>query len=183
MVDALSSHYAEALADGVFAPNSGITPEEAVAQLKSAVEVFASSPDLKQVLMSPAVPREKKTQVVGAVLSEDGLHRLIRNFLMVIVEHRRTAELERIENSFEAAVDKRQGYVRADIISAVPLTDSQREELLHALGTKVGKFIRPVYQLDKNIVGGVIARFGSREYDGSVTGRLEAMRRRLSTSS
>jgi F-type H+-transporting ATPase subunit delta len=102
---------------------------------------------------------------------------------MVIVEHRRTAELERIENSFEAAVDKRQGYVRADIISAVPLTDSQREELLHALGTKVGKFIRPVYQLDKNIVGGVIARFGSREYDGSVTGRLEAMRRRLSTSS
>jgi F-type H+-transporting ATPase subunit delta len=102
---------------------------------------------------------------------------------MVIVEHRRTGELERIKNSFEAAIDDRQGFVRAEIVSANELTGAQKEELLRALGTKAGKYIRPVYKVDKSIVGGVIARFGSREYDGSVTGRLEAMRRQLSTAS
>ena len=50
--------------------------------------------------------------------------------------------------SFEAAVDERQGFVRAEIISATELNARQREELLHALGTKVGKFIRPVYKID-----------------------------------
>jgi F-type H+-transporting ATPase subunit delta len=98
---------------------------------------------------------------------------------MVIVEHLRTGELDRIQSSFEEAVDERQGFVRAEITSAYELTETQRQELLHALGTKAGKFIRPVYKIDKNILGGVIARLGSKEYDGSLTGRLAAMRRRL----
>jgi F-type H+-transporting ATPase subunit delta len=183
MVDALSTHYAHALADAVFEPNSGLSPEDALEQLSTAVALFNSSRDLHQVLLSPAIPRGKKTEIVGRLLDEEGVHRLIRNFLMVIVEHRRTGELEHIRNSFEAAIDERQGFVRAEIVSANELTGAQKEELLRALGTKAGKYIRPVYKVDKSIVGGVIARFGSREYDGSVTGRLEAMRRQLSTAS
>ena len=62
------------------------------------------------------MPRAKKTHIVGQLLNELGVNRLIRNFLMVIVEHRRTHELDRIQSSFEEAVDERQGFVRAEII-------------------------------------------------------------------
>jgi F-type H+-transporting ATPase subunit delta len=179
MRDALSDHYAQALADAVFAEGSDLAPEEAIKQLAAAVDLLNSSDQLRLVLLSPAVPRAKKTQIVGELLDERGVHRLIRNFLMVIVEHRRTAELDRIKSSFEEAVDVRQGFVRAEIVSAHELNEAQRQEVLHALGTKAGKFIRPVYKIDKNILGGVIARLGSKEYDGSLLGRLEAMRRRL----
>ena len=179
MRDALSDHYAQALADAVFARGSGLAPEEAIKQLNAAADLLQSSEQLRLILLSPAVPRAKKTELVGKLLDEQGAHRLIRNFLMVIVEHRRTGELDRIQSSFEQAVDERQGFVRAEIISAYELTEAQRQELLHALGTKAGKFIRPVYKIDKNILGGVIARLGSKEYDGSLTGRLAAMRRRL----
>lgn len=179
MQDALSNHYAEALADAVFAPDSGLSPEDAIRQLGSAVELLNSSHELRLILLSPVVPRAKKTEIVGQLLGNLGLHRLIRNFLMVIVEHRRIGELDRIQASFEEAVDKRQGFVKAEIISAAELTEPQRQELLHALGTKAGRYIRPVYKVDESILGGVIARLGSKEYDGSLTGRLEAMRRRL----
>jgi len=179
MRDALSDHYAHALADAVFADASGLAPKEAIKQLNAAADLLQSSEQLRLILLSPAVPRAKKTQIIGRLLDEQGVHRLIRNFLMVIVEHRRTGELDRIQGSFEEAVDERQGFVRAEIVSAYELTEAQRQELLHALGTKAGKFIRPVYKIDKNILGGVIARLGSKEYDGSLTGRLAAMRRRL----
>lgn len=183
MTDALSVHYAAALADAVFAPDSGLSPEDAAKQLSEAVELIGSSAELQNVLLSPAVPQKKKTELVGKLFSESGLHRLIRNFLMVIVEHHRVTELKRIRDSFELAVDERQGYVRGEIVTAAELTPEQRQQILHALGSAAGKFIRPVYRVDKNILGGVIARVGSKEYDGSLVGRLEAMRRRLSPAS
>ncbi len=183
MTDAFSFHYAQALADAVFQGNSGLTPSEAVKQLSEAVSLFSSSEDLHRVLLSPAVPRSKKAGLVGRLLDQDGLNRLIRNFLMVIVEHRRIGELDRIKESFEAAVDEHQGLVRAEITSAQELNEAQRQEIVTALSAAAGKQIRPVYKIDPTILGGVVARFGSKEFDGSLTGRLEAMRRRLSAAS
>lgn len=183
MTDALSVHYAQALADAVLASDSGLDPEEARKQLASAVGLITASPDLQGVFLSPAVPRAKKAEIIRKLLSESGLHRLIQNFLMVVVEHRRTGELQRIVDSFDLVLDERQGYVRGEIVSAAELTEEQRQEVLHALGLAAGKFIRPVYKVDKTILGGVIARFGSKEYDGSLVGQLEAMRRRLSQAS
>jgi F0F1-type ATP synthase delta subunit len=39
-----------------------------------------------------------------------------------------------------------------------------------------------VYKVDSKLLGGVVARFGSKQFDGSLVGRLEAMRRQLSAS-
>lgn len=183
MTDALSIHYSRALADAVFARDSGLSPEDAIKQLHAAAENLSASEDLHKVLLSPAVSRDKKAKLVGKVVEGSGLNRLIRNFLMVVVEHRRAGELKRIADGFEATVDERLGLARTEIISAAELTDSQKNKLLESLGRKLGKKIRPIYRIDTSILGGVIARVGSKEYDGSVVGRLEQMRRQLSTAS
>jgi F-type H+-transporting ATPase subunit delta len=182
VTSALSTHYAEALADAVFAQDAGLDPEEAVRQLRTAATLFASSPELHRVLMSPAVPRRRKAEVMGKLVDDFKFHRLIRNFLMVIVEHRRGGDFRGLVEAFEAAVDKRQGYVRVEISSAKELTSAQNQKLLHALGTAAGKYLRPVYKVDPKLLGGVVARFGSKQFDGSLVGRLEAMRRQLSAS-
>ena len=183
MTDALSIHYSRALADAVFAQDSGLSPEDAVEQLRTAAEMLSSSPDLRLVLLSPAVSRRQKAHLVGKIVADYGFNRLIQNFLMVVVEHRRAGELRRIADGFEAAVDERLGLARTEITSAAELTDAQKEKLLQSLGQAVGKRVRPIYKVDNSILGGVIARVGSKEYDGSVVGRLETMRRRLSTAS
>jgi len=53
MTNALSVHYAQALADAVFAPDANLTPEQAVHQLRIAVQLLEVSPDLHRVLQSP----------------------------------------------------------------------------------------------------------------------------------
>ncbi|HXE04470.1 MAG TPA: ATP synthase F1 subunit delta [Bryobacteraceae bacterium] len=180
MTNALSVHYAQALADAVFAPDANLTPEQAVHQLRIAVQLLEVSPDLHRVLQSPAVSRGKKIALVGRLIEKEGLARLIRNFLMVIVEHRRVKDLRHILESFEEAVDVRLGLARVEITSATDLTDEQKQAVEEALMEATGKRIRPLYRINGAIIGGVIARIGSKEYDGSLLGRLQALRQQLS---
>ena len=179
MGGALSSHYAEALADAVFAPDSGLSPEEAITQLQSAAALVKDSKDLELVLLSPAVSRSRKNAVISKLAEGLGLHKLIRNFLLVVVSHRRTPELPSMEQNFELAVDRRTGWIPADITSAHELSPEQRERIEHILGSKLGKFIRAHYKVDPSVIGGIRAHVASKEYDATVRGKLESMRRRL----
>src|SRR5437868_1578011 len=157
MTDALSTHYARALADAVFAPNSGLSPQDALAQLAAAESLISGSKDLHIALLSPAVGKARKTAVVSTLADELGLHRLLRNFLLVVVRHRRTHELHAIRQSFETIVDEKSGWIPAEIASAKELKPEQRQQIEHALGTKLGKFIRAHYKVDPVLLGGVRA--------------------------
>ena len=93
---------------------------------------------------------------------------------MVVVEHRRAAELGRIVEGLEAAIDERLGLERAEIVSANELSDQQKREIEDALATTRGKRIRPIYQIDPAIVGGNraprfegIRRFATRQASGN----------------
>ncbi len=179
MINALASHYAHALADAVFAPNSGLAPEEAAAQMGTAEELISGSKELSNALLSPAINKNLKAAVISALSDELGLHRLIRNFLLVVVSHRRTKDLPGIRQEFAAEVDKRLGWISADIASAQELSSRQKEEVERALGTKLGKFIRAHYRVDPDLLSGVRARVASKEYDASLRGKLEGMRQKL----
>lgn len=179
MTDALSTHYAEALAAAVFAPNSGVAPEEASQQLKNAATTLAESRDLERVLLSPAVKKARKQAVIGKLADALGLHRLIKNFLLVVISHRRTRELSAMQENFDLIVDERTGWTPAEITSARELNAEQREQIEKALGSKLGKLIRAHYHVDPSVIGGVRARVAAKEYDATVRGKLDGMRSRL----
>ncbi len=179
MTGALSLHYAQALAHAVFAPNSGLSPENAVKQLRSAESLVSGSKELARALLSPAVSKSRKNAVLSKLAEDLGLHRIIRNFLLVVVSHRRTNELAAIRRDFELAADARLGWIPADIASAHELNPQQKEQIERALGTKLGKFIRAHYTVDPSLLAGVRARVASREYNATLRGKLQAMRYRL----
>ena len=182
MTDALATHYARALADAVFGPRSDLSPQDAVEQLRSIDSLISGSKELQRVLLSPAVVKTRKQAVVSKLAEELGLNHLIRNFILVVVSHRRTYGLSGMRQQFEALVDERLGWVPAEISSARELTSQQKEEIERALGTKLGKFIRPTYKVEPQLLAGIRARVASREYDASVRGKLEDMRQMLETT-
>jgi len=179
MTGALATHYARALADAVFAPESGLSPEDALDQMRSVDSLLSGSAELKRALLSPAVNKRQKSAVISKLADELGLNRLVRNFLLVIVSHRRVHELSGIRQQFEAVIDERLGWLPADITSAQELSSGQMEEIERALGSKLGKFIRPNYRVDPGLLAGLRARVASKEYDVSLRGQLESMRQRL----
>ena len=98
-----------------------------------------------------------------------------------MVDRRRTDLLSEITDAFEAAVDERMGLVRAQVTSAAPLTDAQKAEMQSALTQVAGKQVRCEFSVDPDLIGGVVARIGSRVYDGSVRAQLGVLRERLAS--
>ena len=182
-LSAVASRYASALADVVTVPGSALRPEDAVGQLRSFENTLRGSSDLHNVLDTPAVPGSRKKAVVGRIADLLGISRLVRNFLFVLIDHRRIASLPEIIQSFEEIVDQRMGYARVEIASARQLTHEQTSYLLQRLEGLLGKLIRIHYRVDESLIGGVVARIGSTVYDGSVRGQLKSLERCLGAES
>ncbi len=180
-LSAVTARYANALADVVTAPGSALPPPQALAELRSFDEILRGSPELHNALVTPAVPGSRKKAVVSRIGDMLKLSRITRNFLFVLIDHRRIAQLTEIVRSFETILDERLGFARAEVVSADALNTQQQSALAAKLEQLTGKRIRAHYEVDQALIGGVVARIGSTVYDGSVRGQLSSLRRRLST--
>jgi F-type H+-transporting ATPase subunit delta len=180
---AVAIRYANALADVVTAPGSGIRAEEILGELRSFEATLAGSAALHNALTSPAVSPARKRAVIGRIGDQLKLSRIARNFLFVLIDHRRIALLAGVLHSFEIIVDERLGFARAEVSSPSELSDAQRTALSAQLERMTGKRIRMRYAVDPSLIGGVVARIGSTVYDGSVRGQLDSLGRRLATES
>lgn len=182
MVSAVASRYAKALLEVVLQPGSGIAPEDVVSKLRSVGELIRESVDLRHVMGSPAVPPSRKRAVIAQLTEPLALPPHLRNFLFVVIDHRRLAYFSSILEGFEELLDDHLGFVRADIHSAFELTGAQRNSLETQLSRLTGKRARLRFSLDPDLLGGVVARVGSVVYDGSVRGQLENLRQKLAAA-
>jgi F-type H+-transporting ATPase subunit delta len=182
MALAVANRYARVLADVVLNPGSGLDPALAIAQVHQFNNLVEGAADLRNVLLSPAVSPARKRAVAGKLADQLGMHQLLKNFLYVMIDHRRIAQVGEIAESFEAVVDERLGRVRARVSSATDLKPEQRAGIEGELARLTGKQVRCEFQVDPGLLGGVSARIGSTIYDGSVRGQLAALRGRISAS-
>ncbi|HEV2196551.1 MAG TPA: ATP synthase F1 subunit delta [Candidatus Acidoferrum sp.] len=171
-----SLQYANALAD--IALEQGAA-EPAVKQLESFGAAYGQSAELRTFLASPAVSVEAKHAVLEKISGRLGASKIIRNFLFVIADHRRTQLIPEIVATFQQVLRQRQGVAEAEIASAVELTAAQKKELAATLARVTGKKIEPKYSLDPALLGGAVVRIGDTIYDGSLRSRLNEMRTRL----
>ena len=183
MTGALAVHYARALADTVFAPSSPLTPDDAVAQMSDAVSMISESGDLQSALLSPAVGKGTKVKVISELARQSGAAQIVRNFLSVVISHRRIHELGAMLREFRVIVDERLGIASAEITSAKELNAAERTQIEQALSEKLGRRIRAEYKVDPQLLGGVRARVASKEYDATLRGKLEALRQHLVSQS
>jgi F-type H+-transporting ATPase subunit delta len=176
----IATRYANALADVATAPDSAVRPQDALAELQSFDAALRSFANLRNALTSPAVPASRKKAVIARVGQDIGLSRVSRNFLFVLIDHRRIESLTEIIQIFEETIDERLGFARAEVVAARELSEAQRAALESELAQLAGKRIRMRVSVDQALIGGVVARIGSTVYDGSVRGRLQSLERRLS---
>jgi len=183
MTSVAATRYAAALADVVFAPGAQLKPEDAFVQLSAFETLLNQYSNLRHVLATPAVPSARKRAVVADLAKPLALSPLMRNFIFVLIDHHRIAQIAEVREAFGQAIDERMGFVRADVLSAQPLSKQQSEELENELSRVAGKRVWANFKVDAGLIGGVIARMGSRTYDGSVRGQLENMRLKLTARS
>ena len=177
---AVSSRYARALVDVVL--EQKLDADVAREQLNSIAEAVRESVELRRVWESPAVSSEQKCAVLDAIVGQINAFKAVRNFMAVIIDHRRIPMLEDIARQFAVELDAQLGFVEAEISSARQLSAEEKRGLESQVERLTGKKVRAHYASDAALLGGVMVRVGSTIYDGSIRGQLEKMKQELITA-
>jgi F-type H+-transporting ATPase subunit delta len=149
---------------------------EVEADLKSLGAMLAASQDLRILIRSPKFSAEEKGKGLAAIAEKAALGETARKFLGLVAANRRTLALEEIIRAFHRLVAARRGLVSAQVTTAIPLTDAQREGVAAALRTALGKDPQIEARADPAILGGLKVRVGSRLYDASLKSKLDSLK-------
>lgn len=142
--------------------------------------VFAQA-ELKDFLSNPQIqPADKKSVLVRLLKGQ--VSPMVMNFLLLLVDKRRIVLLEAINDCYQELSNKAQGIIIADVTTAYELKAELQKRLSSKLESVTGKKVRLRTHNDKKIIGGVVVKIGDTRIDGSVTGRLQALKAELMAS-
>ncbi len=168
----LAGRYALALLDLADEDNS----LDAVADdLRALRQMIGESEDLRRMLRSPLISREQQATALAAVLDKAGLGETTRRFAQVVARNRRLFVLPQIIDTYLSELARRRGEVTAQVTSAVPLSESQRQALIESLKSSVGGKVHVDVKVDDSLIGGLIVKVGSRMIDNSLRSKLQRL--------
>jgi F-type H+-transporting ATPase subunit delta len=171
--------YARAFADVVMKTSSRLDPAAVLQELRTIEALLEESDQLRRVLENPSIPGDRKRAVLDAITKRLGATRQVRNFIAVLIDHRRLPLFSEILKQLEQELNDRQGFAEAKVSTARPLSDAEKKMLEAEITRLTGKKVRARYGQDASLLGGAVVQVGSTIYDGSVDGQLNRIREQL----
>ncbi|WP_420139275.1 F0F1 ATP synthase subunit delta [Sphingomonas sp.] len=168
----LSGRYATALFE--LARDNGKL-DQVGTSLRALRQALTDSADLKRLVASPLISRSDAAKAVSALTGPLGLDPLTANFLGVLAHNRRLGVLGAIIRDFTTLSARHRGETSAQVITAHPLDSGQMAALTARLKSMVGSEVAVDATVDPKILGGLIVRLGSRQIDGSIRTKLNAL--------
>jgi F-type H+-transporting ATPase subunit delta len=175
-LQAVARRYAVALADVVIARGEA---QEVRDELSAWEALLRSNTQLVEVFRHPAIPYEQKRGVLDELIKRSRPRPTTANFLKVLLQNHRLAELSEVSAQFAHELDRRAGIVTAQVTTARPLQADAQESLRVRLSELTGSKVRLQFAVDDELIGGVVTRIGSTLYDGSVRGQLQRIKQKM----
>lgn len=141
-------------------------------------DTLGHSPDLRRVMESPVVSREKKQAILTSLFSGK-VDKQMDTFLSLLIEKDRIEDIPAIVEAYQAMRDDQQNVVVAKVRTAQALAPDESAQLQKALASQTGGNVRLETQVDADLIGGMIVRVGDTVYDGSVRHQLQTLRDRF----
>ena len=129
-------------------------------------------------MAQPRVPTPTKLEVIRESLG-DSVSRLALNLISLLATRNIPQILPEIADQYQELLDSHQGIERAEVVSALPLTDAQHQRAVALLEGISGHEVRLSARVEPALIGGMVMRIGDRVVDGSTRAKLQAMRREL----
>jgi F-type H+-transporting ATPase subunit delta len=146
--------------------------------MKSIIVAVNSSADLKEFLASPIITSEVKMNVLSEVFGS--VQADTKSLFRLLQENKRFEILEAIATQFNAQFDEMNGVEVAKVTTAFPITADLEAKILAKATSISTKKITIQNTVDPSIIGGFILRIGDKQYNASVSNRLQELKREFS---
>ena len=174
----MSSRAAQRYAKAVLnlAKDQGKT-EEVNAELILVSKTLFNSGDLLETLKSPAVKSEAKRSILGAIFKDAGA--ITKGLFNILLENKRIEIIEEVVNKYTRLFNEMNNIQVATVTTAIDLTSEMEQKVLAKVKELTGGDATLVNKIDESILGGFILRVGDLQYNASVAGNLNRLKREL----
>ena len=170
--------YARALFDAAHEKGSLDAVKEQLVDLARSVEQV---PELASVLENPEVDQSVKAQILTDVLGDDADEQTV-NFVRLLVEKGRAAELPQIAQELESLVAAMQRVLEVELTTAYELSDDDFGSIVAQIEQASGRTVQASRSVDAELIGGLVLQAGSMRLDASIRNRLERLHHELATA-
>ncbi len=171
--DLVSDRYASALYD-LAAEKKLVDP--VLEDLSNLKKILKDNKELSLVVKSPLITSIDKLNIFESLLKKINANELTSTFLKVIEKNKRFSNLASIITQFMNINSQKRGDVLADITSADELNDDQKNNITNQLKSILGDKLSLSFDVDKNIMGGLIVKVGSKMIDTSLANKINKLK-------
>lgn len=141
---------------------------------ESILSLFADK-EIKKVISSPIVNPELLKAIFANVNEQIKAPEVLKQFIRVLIETRRTALIPEIKKAFHAQLMTAQGFVEATVVTTVALDAAELDQIKANLEGKLKKKVVLATAIDKTILGGFVIKIDNSLIDMSLRTKLDNM--------
>jgi F-type H+-transporting ATPase subunit delta len=167
--------YAKAILDLAKDQNSASAVND---DMKLIMNAIADNKELKSFLDNPVVKVAQKTAVLKEVFANTNA--ITTGLVDVLAENKRITLLGAVATEFTSLFDASQGFQKALVTTAIPLTDAMNAKVLAKVKELTGKEAIIENTIDESILGGFILRVGDLQYNASIANNFNKLKRTFS---
>jgi len=171
----LAGVYAEALLAQV---PSDPEAEEVAEELDAIVALLDGIEGFEGLLTAALLSHAERCEIVERIF-HGRISEPVEATLLVMAQAGRLGLLRTLQRVYRSALNHRQGKLEVTVITAVELTDAQREHVVEALAETLGAQPVGTFLIDPELLGGMLVRIGDLIYDASIRSDLAKLQRRL----
>lgn len=142
-------------------------------------QTVAENPELRLILDHPLVDREDKKATLRTLFGPH-VAPISLDFLQLLVDRNRGTALELIQSRFHHLAAKLARSLTVKLTTAVPIAPEELQRFRELLERSWEQKIELEAQVDGDLLGGALMRVDDQVVDGSVRGRLDALKHALS---
>jgi F-type H+-transporting ATPase subunit delta len=154
--------------------------DQVLRELQVLVEAVTQT-DIFEFLSSSLVPLEARLKILDQAVKSK-ISEQTYNLVVAVLERGRLGQLDSILKAFEEAMDSLQGALRGKVTSATSLSAAERARVEEQISKATGKKVILNFEIDPNLVGGMVAQVGGWTIDDSLQSHLTRMGEELNRS-
>lgn len=147
-------------------------------ELNAVAKILQDAPEFIKLMKTPTVEMKDKLSIIEEAF-KDRVSGYTYRFLLVLAEGGRLSWFDRICRYFNSLCNDRFGIAEVTVVSTEPVSEALKADIRRKMAEITGKSVVLKEETDPSLIGGVVLKYGSRSFDGSVRARLEALRKEI----
>lgn len=148
------------------------------ADIQCVCESLRGVPEMANFLTHPVIPLSEKKDMVKSVF-EGKINQDVLTLVYLLLEKNKISIMPEILYCLDESMDEARNILKVGVISAVEIDEDLKQRLKEKLEAKLNKAVKFDFEINPEIIAGLILKIHDKTIDGSMAAKLEGFKKTL----